>query len=184
MSQAPLLDISNALLQLGGNQDLLQRLHQRFLEDYADTAIQTQTYLDKGEWHEAQQLVHSIKGVSGNLGLQRLYLTSVTLDTLLKVQDPGAQPLCKEFGDILQQTLNVLANQETEKTAQQAVKATPMAKQALLNALSDREFITADSLQGYLAGIKAEDAVKQQIAGLVDNLEYDAAIDLLSALPE
>ena len=39
---------------------------------------------DRGERHEARVLIHNIKGVSGNLAAERIFLLTSELDTALE----------------------------------------------------------------------------------------------------
>lgn len=78
------------LHRLGGSELLLERLLSKFLDSYRDAAGQLSALLAGGKRDEAHRLVHSIKGVSSNLGLAGIYRASTDLDVLLKGEPGGA----------------------------------------------------------------------------------------------
>lgn len=70
--------------RLGGNEALLQRLLVKFHDTYENTAEILQTLLERAEREEAYRLVHSIKGVSANLGIGKVYRSASILENCMK----------------------------------------------------------------------------------------------------
>ena len=70
--------------QLSGNLALYKRLLGRFSTDYKHTREKLAEFVQLNNLQEMQLLVHTIKGVSGNLGLDRLHNSAVALDASLK----------------------------------------------------------------------------------------------------
>lgn len=77
-------NVEEVLERLGGNTALLDKLLGKFIETYADTGKRLDSFLREALFEEAHRLVHSVKGVSGNLGFARLYESSLVLEQLLK----------------------------------------------------------------------------------------------------
>jgi len=77
-------DISDVLRRLGGNELLLRKLLTKFRDSYADCRMRLNGFLEISDLEEAYRLVHSIKGVSGNLGISKLYRLGSTLETGMK----------------------------------------------------------------------------------------------------
>lgn len=77
-------NINEVLERLGGNTALLDKLLQIFIDTYGNTGIQLKTFLSDAQFEEAHRLVHSVKGVSGNLGFAGLYAASLELEQILK----------------------------------------------------------------------------------------------------
>ncbi len=65
----PGVDLPTALLRLGGNATLLADLLIRFRDRYARTDAQVQQALAAGDRKAASRLVHSVKGLAANLGI-------------------------------------------------------------------------------------------------------------------
>ncbi len=77
------------LHRLGGSELLLERLLAKFLDSYRDATGQLGALLSEGRREEAYRLVHSIKGVSSNLGLAGIYRASTDLELALKADAAG-----------------------------------------------------------------------------------------------
>lgn len=88
-------DPAAVLDRLGGNEAFLHRLLGKFLVSYRDTRAELTRLLHEGQYGEAYRLVHSVKGVSSNLGMGNLYRLSVSLEVLLKesIVGPGTPEL-------------------------------------------------------------------------------------------
>ncbi len=97
-AQIPGLDLEEGLGRLQGNSGLYHNMLRSFLEKYRGTASDIRTLLSEARFEEAEQLSHSLKGVSGNIGAKRLYAAVRDLDDRLKEAEPS------EFGPQLEVT--------------------------------------------------------------------------------
>ncbi|AFU98630.1 response regulator [Simiduia agarivorans] len=93
LPKMPGLDTQRGLINCSGNASLYIRLLQEFAEDYADVPRQIMQLLDEENWSEAHQKTHSLKGVSGNLGANLLYLATKELDNNIRQQNPDRNKL-------------------------------------------------------------------------------------------
>lgn len=83
------MDVDGTLRRFCGNEELYTRFLMKFLEDR--TFGEIRPLLDGGEDEKAFQMVHTLKGVTGNLGLTRLYQASIATTEFLRYGDhPGA----------------------------------------------------------------------------------------------
>jgi len=80
-------DPDGVLERLGGNEAMLVRLLVKFRDSYRNTQDQLHALLVAGEREEAWRIVHSIKGVSANLGIGLLYRCAISLETRMKNGD-------------------------------------------------------------------------------------------------
>jgi CheY-like chemotaxis protein/HPt (histidine-containing phosphotransfer) domain-containing protein len=69
----PGISIESGLYKANHNQVLYQKLLRSFEKDFKDTADRIAEKIRQGQNIEARQLAHSIKGVSGNIGAQKLF---------------------------------------------------------------------------------------------------------------
>lgn len=80
-------DADDVLERLGGNPALLDRLLVKFRDSYrnfrADLLPQF-TSKAAGDREEAYRMVHSMKGVSSNLGITRLWRRAIALEAKMK----------------------------------------------------------------------------------------------------
>ena len=80
-------DLSGVMERLGGNEVLLKRLLGKFRDTYRDSRSRLNMLLEATEKDEAYRLVHSIKGVSANLGIGKLYRLAILLETRMKADE-------------------------------------------------------------------------------------------------
>lgn len=72
--------------RLGGNEQMLIRLLQKFQTTYVNSRESFLNLMEDGNIEEAYRLVHSIKGVSANLGIDRVYKSATALEHTMKLQ--------------------------------------------------------------------------------------------------
>jgi len=77
-------DLGGVMERLGGNEALLQRLLVKFHDTYGRSAETLHGLLESADREEAYRLVHSIKGVSANLGIGRVYRSAIVLENCMK----------------------------------------------------------------------------------------------------
>lgn len=77
-------DLDGVLARLSGSEDLLGRLLDKFRDTYHDSRDRLLGYLADGNHEDAYRLVHSLKGVSSNLGIGALYRCAVTLENRMR----------------------------------------------------------------------------------------------------
>jgi two-component system sensor histidine kinase/response regulator len=80
----PGLDIESGLRRVMGNTELYYKLLRRFVEEQANVSARIAGIIDTGDKTRAAQLVHSIKGVAGNLGAVDLFTQAQLLERCIK----------------------------------------------------------------------------------------------------
>ena len=83
----PGLNVSEGLARVAGNQSLYDKLLQDFAREFRPIVSELHKLLDKDELEEVAALVHSIKGVCGNLGANDLNGASIALEKVVKGGD-------------------------------------------------------------------------------------------------
>ncbi len=78
------LDMATALVRVSGNHDLLLKLLRRFVKDHARVDEEIRTALIEGDQERARRLTHTIKGVAGNIGANRLQDRAQKLEIAIK----------------------------------------------------------------------------------------------------
>ncbi|MBF0101725.1 MAG: response regulator [Desulfobacterales bacterium] len=88
------INIDSGLKHVAGNRLLYIEILKEFLAEYRDVPQQIQAALDEQEWTTAERLVHTFKGVSGNIGAQDLFLLTQQLEVMIKQADKNSsEPL-------------------------------------------------------------------------------------------
>jgi len=124
----PGIDIQGGLQRMGDNRVLYRNLLVRFNEYYGDAARRIRNYLKEGETELARQLSHTIKGISGNLSINKVYHSAIALEAQLHSGDiEKAWPLMEQFETALEQVTEALhdlnlKDQNDQKKANQTAK--------------------------------------------------------------
>ncbi|MBF0422431.1 MAG: response regulator [Magnetococcales bacterium] len=103
----PGIDVASGLIRLGGNADLYQTMLGEFYCDYWAIYPEIKASLDgEGPWENTQRLVHSIKGVAGNLSASSLHQAARHLErAIISGQRDQWPELLTRFESALNQVL-------------------------------------------------------------------------------
>lgn len=81
------IDIVWGLKRVGGNRALFSKLLKDFYFDHHDDMEKLQQALNKNQLELANRIIHTIKGVSGNIGATRLHQQSAELEQMIQNQE-------------------------------------------------------------------------------------------------
>ncbi len=81
------IDTQAGLEKVKGNTGLYKTMLSQFYDKFQNAGQEIEAFLEGDNRDEARQLVHSIKGVSGNIGANELYMAAKELNRTLA--DPG-----------------------------------------------------------------------------------------------
>lgn len=178
-SDISIFDADFALKQFNGNQSLLVQILEKFILQYQNFNSDLKTYLQEDNHQLVKQYVHTLKGVSGNLGIQAIhaacgefeaqFTTSVSSNTL------------ESFEQLMQKTLSVLAAFISDSTVQDIPKVVEQMsdKDRLIRALKRNEFVSDAKMQAYLKNLDLAPDTLSKLQQAIDNLDYSTAISLL-----
>ena len=139
-----------------------------FVKSHASAAGEIESLLDKGDLEAAYRQAHRLKGVSGNLALDRVYDLAKALNTALaNGQETDARDTLASLAPALEQTARDIANLGAPETVESEilpkpdqVKAAEFMAELLAGLEKDdpsaseptiarlRKFLTADQLKG------------------------------------
>lgn len=185
--QPDIIDLQFGLNQLSGNRDLLIKLLGKFTAEYTDLSVRLKTMHESGDTMGYRQLVHTVKGVSGNLGLNGLHKASKQLETtVLEERDISTDVMV--FNQILNSTfehIEALSSQQDEQQAPppQEVKVDEPVDSVneLTETLKRNEFLPPEKITELLAGCPFEDYQKQQLSETIGDLDYPEALILIDS---
>ncbi|RKZ53163.1 MAG: hypothetical protein DRR16_11935 [Candidatus Parabeggiatoa sp. nov. 3] len=107
--ELPGIDIAEGLNRLLGNRQLYFEILQDFHTEYHDIVNQIKACLKQGNTEKFRHLLHSFKGVTGNLAINNLSEASKALEMILKTGDEITPELLKPFEDAVTDVMNTLA---------------------------------------------------------------------------
>ena len=82
-TEGPTLDIEGALERLMVPEDFLRKILVDYVGKYADVTAELRRLLDGGADEDAERLAHSLKGVSGTLGAERVQDAAAALEAAI-----------------------------------------------------------------------------------------------------
>jgi HPt (histidine-containing phosphotransfer) domain-containing protein len=94
-------DLTDGLRRLQGNRKLYRKLLLSFATNYLATAREIRKALDAHNMDQAHSLVHTLKGVAGNLAAKELQMAAVGLEKLVKLKDKESPPSAEALNEKL-----------------------------------------------------------------------------------
>lgn len=194
----PGIDMAAGLKVAMGNTGLFRRLLQGFHQDYQNSAAVLRQALADGDLKEAGGLVHTLKGVSANIGARRLHEAAKALEPV--IGNEAGERLSREvdrFENALNQTLWSIGQLDEKTPASGASGEKPslsrpkpvdpvVARLAKLLADGESEAVGyLDSIKSTLSGCVEQEADRAQLRQLeqqINNYEYKTALRTLEAL--
>ena len=101
------LDTEDGLRRINNNTVLYLKLLGKFSKNYSNFISELNRSLKEGRIEESERMVHTLKGVSGNIGATSLHSFTVTLDDKLKKQEKiDIKSEMSDLGNLLTPILN------------------------------------------------------------------------------
>ncbi|PKL77803.1 MAG: hypothetical protein CVV27_04550 [Candidatus Melainabacteria bacterium HGW-Melainabacteria-1] len=175
----PGIDSHEALMRLGGNVGLYIKLLRRFGAELPDKLDELAGQLARQQLEAAQQIAHTLKGTSGNLGLTALQARMASLEQGLKTQDwLTAEFLLEQARLQLQPLLPELA-QLKPLPPSGLFPLDPAAQLVLRNQLStalrNYDPSASDLMQQLVGCLNA--GRSDELEALIDNFDFEAALE-------
>jgi len=78
------VDIEDGLRRVGGNRRLYEKLLRQYIEGESDAVMKIRANLNAGDVKTAERMAHTIKGVSGNIGVVETQKAAAALEAGIK----------------------------------------------------------------------------------------------------
>ncbi|MEY4866114.1 MAG: hypothetical protein RLY64_368, partial [Bacteroidota bacterium] len=107
----PGIDTKNGLNRIGNKAEAYIRLLQTFANTYKSSVSEIQSYFDLQKKSELASFLHTLAGVAGNLGAQKVYQISYSLSVRLKNEsnDFNWEDLSLEIQDLLSEMESIIS---------------------------------------------------------------------------
>lgn len=186
-----LVDIEFGLSQLSGNKKLLFTLLGKFTDEYRTLDTDLQGLLESQQYDDAYSLIHTLKGVTGNLGLFALHNASKPVESAIR-NDKELPNDYSSFVVLLNETVSNIDTLTAESTSDNSANAkasnapvnsaaAERARKQLTSALKASEFISQSTLEEWLSAMGIENEKREAIIDAVDELDYEEALSELDA---
>lgn len=178
-SDLNIFDTQFATNQFSGNQLLLVQILKKFIQQYAHFDTLLEEHLLQQNIDAAKQDVHTIKGVSGNLGMKTLHQACKDLE--VDLANSITDYTLEAFSKIFKQTITVVENYSVENDVEESPTQNIQQdeKAELIAALKRNEFISDSKMQDYSQSLGFPSEKLDKLKQAIDNLDYASAIELL-----
>jgi len=178
--QTQIVDLEFGLTQLSGNRELLIKLLNKFKAEYVTLSDEIISLNAQGDSDSLRQIIHTVKGVSGNLGLKLLHEDAKVFEQAI-LQDQPTHSVQNEFIGTLNVTIeqiDLLAEQSTNASESEPnVTETSLSK--LIDLLERNEYIPPHDLTNLLEEIELDHTKKDEITVAINDLDYPTALSIL-----
>lgn len=176
-STTQIIDLDFGLSQLSGNRELLFKLLHKFANEYRQLPTQLDDAFARNDWEQSRILIHTLKGVAGNLGCNALFEEARHCENQLKNNHAKPDNMAS-FVRVHQQTIAFIDEHDAAQVSP-APASDDTSKQALLSALRQHEFIVQDQLDTWLAALALAEPQQQAVREAIDELDYEEAISII-----
>ena len=107
------LDITDGLKRVLNNQTVYLSLLRKFIDNQRPFPNSIRSALENHQWHQAELLAHTLKGVAGNIGANKLSAKADILEKLIHNQDTSdlIDIACNQTNLLLNQLIEDIENQ-------------------------------------------------------------------------
>jgi len=197
----PGVDVKEGLARVGGNGSLYMELWVEFSKNYALTTEKITRFLEVGDIEGAKQLVHTVKGVAGNLSAVDIKVAAEHLEIALCKDVHSCHSPLQQLHSAIAAATDVINDWQNDLKKDSDAQQTPQAAQApeALTMDSPSQISLMNQLTDYLktnnphAG-KTFDSLKKnvrdpqfqttlhQMEQHINNLDFDLALSLLGEM--
>jgi len=117
-SELPGIDIAEGLKRLLGDRNFYYKLLQDFYQSYQDIVTKINQALQNNEHEKAIHLIHSIKGVAGNLSINNLYEAAKAVEMVLRSGEELAPKQLKQFEEVVTAVMKTLAGLNVDESGE------------------------------------------------------------------
>ncbi|WP_289028479.1 Hpt domain-containing protein [uncultured Paraglaciecola sp.] len=168
-----------ALRQFNGSCPLLIKILNKFVLEYLNFNEKFTELMLQGDTDTIQRDIHTLKGISGNLGMEALHHASKEFEPKLTVN--LEEQLIVEYLELLSTTLTTItdfiSNNSNNSDTKPAIESD--SKQVLITALKRNEFISEVKMQKFMQKLDLAPDVKNALKNSIDDFDYARALQLL-----
>ncbi|MBV8674584.1 MAG: response regulator, partial [Acidobacteriaceae bacterium] len=187
------VDTASGLRRVADNKQLYRSLLGQFAEKQADAGARMLNALQRGDIKLAEQIAHTVKGVSGNLGITKIQFSAARVERAFREKDTGLPTILAEFDWLLRQQVQAITDalRRTEPTPDGAgplakfnpeAAASAAARLRSLLKESDAEAEEAfNDLRNALGG-QARPETLNALAASIRDFDFDGALRKLDQI--
>jgi signal transduction histidine kinase/CheY-like chemotaxis protein len=189
-------DVEGAMKRLNGNAALYRKLLADLSRRHAEDVGAIRTALEAGDTGQARLLAHTLRGVAGNLGHDRLFSAASELEGALRAGHPGDSPeplpalALARLDEALSAACGGIAEYVATGATPSATTGTGTAVRldaAVARGLARRLRDAADSgdvaaMEAVMQALPADSGPRTDLARIIEALDFDALARVADAL--
>jgi two-component system sensor histidine kinase/response regulator len=186
------LDVADGLNRVAGNRKLYRSLLGQFVEQQADTVAAVRASLAREDFASAERLMHTLRGVSGNLGAKTLSGLAAELERSLRDRnarslEAGLSGVAPELARLMEAIRNFLAAGTTDAPLRNSISdslETVTLLTHLKQMLADDDGAALDYLleaRDRIGGVLSETDLNSLHKAVAD-FDFPAALDHLNGI--
>jgi two-component system, sensor histidine kinase and response regulator len=186
------VDVASGLKRVADNKQLYRSLLGQFAEKQTDAGTRMLNALQRGDIKLAEQIAHTVKGVSGNLGITKVQFSAARVERAFREKDPAVPTILSEFDTLLRQQVQTIAealrNSEPAPDGAAAGKFNPEAAVAaaarLRNLLKESNAEAEDAFNNLrqALGGDAKPETLQALAASIRDFDFEGALAKLDEI--
>ncbi len=192
----PGVDTKNGLNRIGNKADAYIRLLQTFANTYKLASTEIQSYFDSQKTAELASFLHTLAGVAGNLGAQKVYQISYSLSVRLKNESnefnwEASKNEIQEMLSELDLIISEIQKIDTSETnshvpfADASLEDIRLKMEELITSIEENDPAAVDICREILSSSNLTDIQKNVLLELQTPLaafEFDQALDIIQKL--
>lgn len=186
------INIVNGLHRVGGNRKLYIELLEKFFNNNSNVVVQITEAIQQGNQELAVRLAHTVKGVAGNLGAEKLQQRAMELESSLKRELNGSQEILQAFEQELRPVLAELnewiagkaSEVREDDTIQLDMSKLTEKLRELKSLLDDNEVLAKDKIDeiNHLSGAGHIRTQLDAMTANIKNYDFDEAVSQFDSL--
>lgn len=170
------IDIGDGIRRVAGNKKLYKTILLKFKDSQRDTIIQLDAALDDGDDDTALHIVHTLKGVAGNVGAKVLQHAAESCELLIKESKKGLDTAKLQMQNELQKVIASLEQLSTPEDSDEFSLET--ADLALLKSLMASLAVDLADYNTHASEIL--ESIQQQFPGIHTFIDFNSIINAVS----
>ncbi len=185
------LDLSEGLDRLQGNRHIYKEILLEFSTSYSQSTSNIQSFVKEENWLEAKKLIHTIKGVAGNISANQLHSAAKTLEleierkNLIRIEE-ALQHFDNNLKEVIQSisTLKDLPAEEKTLISEEIISPETIINEMLpqLGIMLDQNNLNADDLAKTITEHLTPSMFPEDFNAILDDissLDYEEALEKL-----
>jgi HPt (histidine-containing phosphotransfer) domain-containing protein len=179
------VDVEDGLSHVNGNSGLYYDLLIKFMDNHQNFMTELKKSLSEADSDVGRRMIHTLKGMSANLGMIKVYEATVNLEEQLRIQTTSdlveiLMPLAVEMESVLESLKNNLVRKPESSQDIPFSNAEPLLHE-LARLLKDQDPEAAGVLRK-IGKVKGYEKQMEQLEIAVKRYDFDKAIDILESM--